>query len=89
MKTKKALRKLKALLSADERAQLAKYDSLEKVLRKLESKEATLREKLEGESDEERRREILRKLDVINAQHQKGAKLKEDIKKLRDAEPTP
>jgi hypothetical protein len=35
MKTKKLLRKVKALLSADQRAQIAKYDSLEKVLKKL------------------------------------------------------
>jgi hypothetical protein len=86
MKTKKLLRKIKALLSADQRAQLAKYDSLEKVLGKLATKESALREKLGEEKDEERRGEILRKIEVIEAQRQKGAKLKQDIEKLRDAE---
>ena len=37
MKTKKLVRKMRALLSADRRAQLAKFDSLEEVLLKLES----------------------------------------------------
>lgn len=87
MKTKKALRKLKNLLSADQRAQLAKYDSLEKVLRKLGEKEAAFREKLTDEEDEDRRHEILQKLEVIEAQREKGAKLKAEIEKLRDAEP--
>ncbi len=85
MKTKKLLRKIKALLSADQRAQLAKFDSLEKVLRKLKKKEIALREKLEQENDKELRREIQRKLKVIEAQLKKGTKLKAQIGKLRDA----
>jgi hypothetical protein len=86
MKRKKLLRKIKALLDADQRAQLAKYDSLEKVLQKLEEKELTFREKLDAEKDKERRSEILRKLEVLEAQHQKGVRLKEEIETLRDAE---
>ncbi|MBW2422494.1 MAG: hypothetical protein JRH19_28485 [Deltaproteobacteria bacterium] len=86
MKTKKLLRKMKALLSADQRAQVAKYDSLEKVLNKLEKKEVALCEKLDGEREEGRRRELLRKLDVIEAQRKKGEKLKQEIEKLRDTE---
>ncbi|MBW2269967.1 MAG: hypothetical protein JRH16_15465 [Deltaproteobacteria bacterium] len=86
MKTKKLLRKMKALLSADQRAQVAKYDSLEKVLNKLEKKEVALCEKLDGEREEGRRRELLRKLDVIEAQRKKGERLKQEIEKLRDTE---
>ena len=86
MKTKKLLRKMKSLLSADQRAQLAKYDSLQKVLGKLEEKGESLREKLTGEEDEERKREILGKLEVIEAQRKKGLQLKKEIEKLRDAE---
>ena len=86
MKTKKLVRKMKALLSADKRAQLAKYDSLEKVLEKLETKEATWREKLDGEKDKQRRKEILRKLEVIEAQRKKGERLRQEIERLRDSD---
>jgi hypothetical protein len=86
MKTKKLLRKVKVLLSADRRAQLAKYDSLKKVLRKLRAKEAALRDRLDGEEDDQRRREIQRKLEVIEAQCKKGARLKKEIEDLRENE---
>jgi hypothetical protein len=86
MKRKKLLRKIKALLNADQRAQLAKYDSLEKVLGQLEVKESGFREKLNGEKDEERRKEILRKLEVLEAQRKKGVQLKKEIERLRDSE---
>ncbi len=86
MKTKKLLQKIKALLSADQRAQLAKYDSLQEVLGKLKAKEVAFREKLDEEDDEERRREILRKLEVIEAQRKKGEVLKKEIEALRDTE---
>lgn len=86
MKTKKLLRKIKALLSADQRAQLAKVDSLVEILQKLDKKELGLREKLRGEHDESRRREILRKLDVIAAQRKKGEKLEHKLDALRDAD---
>ena len=86
MKTKKLLRKVKELLSADRRAQLAKYNSLKKVLKKLEAKEVALRDRLDGEEEDQRRREILRKLEVIEAQRKKGARLKKEIEKLRENE---
>ena len=86
MKRKKILRKLKTLLSADQRAQLAKYDSLERVLRNLEAKEAKLRERLQTEDDERKRREIHRKLEVSEAQRKKGLKLKGELEALRGAE---
>jgi hypothetical protein len=86
MKTKKLIRKMRALLSADRRAQVTKADSLEKILKKLEKKEVTLREKLDGEEEEGRRRELLRKLEVIEAQHKKGEKLRKELETLRDTE---
>jgi hypothetical protein len=84
MKTKKLLRKIKAILSADRRAQLAKADSLEKILEKLEKKAVTLREKLDGDEDEERRRELVQKLEVVEAQREKGEKLKAELGALGD-----
>ena len=86
MKTKKLIRKIKVLLSADRRAQLAKYDSLKKVLTKLEAKEVALRDRLDGEQDDQRRREVLRKLEVVEAQRKKGAELKKEIEALREIE---
>ena len=86
MKTKKLLKKIKELLSADRRAQVAKYDSLTEVLHKLEKKEVSLRAKLEEEEDEERCKEIQRKLEVIAAQHKKGTKLRAEIEAIVDVE---
>ena len=86
MKTKKLVRKMTALLSADRRAQIAKYDSLEKVLGKLQLKEQAFREKLESEDDEERRGEILRKLEVLGLQRKKGLELKKELEDLRESD---
>ena len=83
MKTKKLVRKIKALLSSGRRTQLAKRRSLEKVLRKLEIKELALRRKLDGKEDKEQRRETLRKLKVIEVQRKKGQKLMGEIEELR------
>jgi hypothetical protein len=86
VKTKKLVRKIRNLLSADSRAQVAKYDSLEKVLRKLDAKHASFREKLKATDNEERRSEIQRKLEVIEAQREKGAELKRELDKLREGD---
>ncbi len=84
MKTKSLIRKIKALLSAKKREQLAKYESLLSVLRKLKKKQAALSAKLESEEDKEKRRDIEHKLKVIEAQRKKGLRLKRDLEKLRD-----
>jgi hypothetical protein len=86
MKRKKLLRKIKSLLNADQRAQIKKFDSLEKVLQKLEGKEANFHERLKQEKSKERREELLRKLEVIQAQRKKGVRLKAEIEKLRGDE---
>ncbi|MBW2421656.1 MAG: hypothetical protein JRH19_24160 [Deltaproteobacteria bacterium] len=86
MKTKKLLRKIKVLLSSDQRAQLAKIDSLEKVLRKLGAKEVALREKLDEKEGKKERGEILRKLQVIAAQREKGEKLMTELEELRGSD---
>jgi len=85
MKTKKLLRKIKDLLSADRRAQMAKADSLEEILKKLDRKARGLREKLDAEQDEDRRRELNRKLEVVEAQRTKGEKLSSELEAEREA----
>ncbi len=84
MKTKVLLRKIKALLSAKKREQLAEYESLLKVLRKLKKKQADLSARLEGEEDEESRRKIQHKLEMIEAQRKKGQRLKRELETLRE-----
>jgi predicted nucleic acid-binding Zn-ribbon protein len=86
MKTKKLVQELKALLSADQRAQIAQADSLEELLKKLQKKKANLREKLDGEKDEAERRELTRKLEVLEAQRAKGEKLAKELEARRDSE---
>jgi hypothetical protein len=85
MKTKKLLRKVKAFLSADRRAQMAKADSLEEILKKLERKAASLRKKLDAEKDQKERIELLRKLEVVDAQRVKGEKLGRELEAKREA----
>jgi len=86
MKTKELIQEIKALLNADQRARLAQRDSLEKVLGKLKEKESALRQRLEDEGgDEDRRKEILRKLEVIAAQSQKGIKLLSELEEIDSA----
>ncbi len=84
MKTKKLIRKMRAFLSADRRAQAKKVDSLDKILIKLEKKEASLREKLDGEDKKSRRQELLQKLEVLEAQRKKGKKLREELEATGD-----
>lgn len=86
MKTKKLVRKMKEFLNADRRAQLAKSDSLEKVLEKLAAKADGFNEKLNHEEDEDRRLEIRQKLKVIEAQRRKGEKLKLELESQGSAE---
>ena len=86
MKRKKLLRKIKELLSAKRRAQLAQYDSLLKVLHKLEKKESTLRQRLKDEPDKDHRKELQHKIDVIAAQRRKGTALKRELEELREAD---
>lgn len=85
MKTKKLLRKVREFLNADRRAQMAKADSLEEILKKLERKAASLREKLDAEKSEKERLELARKLEVIEAQRVKGEKLGKELEAEREA----
>jgi len=85
MKTKKLLQRISDFLNEDRRAQLAKADSLEKILTKLEKKAVVLRERLHDAAEEAERRELFRKLDVVEAQRKKGEKLAKELEALRDS----
>jgi len=82
MKTKKLLAKLADFMNKDRVAQREELERMREVLKKLKKKEMQLREKLEAAPDDEERREIMGKLDVVHAQRIKGV---ERVKEIRDS----
>lgn len=83
MKIQKLLDKLKDILSADHHAQLEKYKSLKKVLKKLRIEKHGLKEQLADTSDTEKQKEISSRLKVISMQRKKGLKLLRALKEER------
>lgn len=83
--TKKLLRKLKRILSAEQKAQAEKYKSLKKVLKSLRTEKVRLAAELETTSDEQEREEIASRLKVISVQRKKGLVLLKELKKEREA----
>jgi hypothetical protein len=81
--TKKLLRKLKHILSAEQKVQAEKYSSLKKVLKSLRTEKARLAAELEKTSDKQEREEIASRLKVISVQRKKGLHLLKDLKKQR------
>jgi flagellar biosynthesis/type III secretory pathway chaperone len=84
MKSAELLTRLKAILSAERKAQLKKYSSLKKVLKSLRDEKRRLMEKLDRASDEQERQEIESRLAVISKQRKKGLKLARELKAERD-----
>ena len=82
MDVQKLLSKLQRLLDADRREQVAKRNSLKKVLKKLRKRRDTLQQELAGIEDDGDRRQILEQIQVLNAQRQKGVAL---LRELRES----
>jgi len=82
MDIEKLLSKLQRLLDADRREQVAKRNSLKKVLKKLRKRRDTLQQELAGIEDDGDRRQILEQIQVLNAQRQKGVAL---LRELRES----
>jgi predicted nucleic acid-binding Zn-ribbon protein len=82
MKTKKLLEKLANFMNKDRAAQSEELVCIRAVLKKLKTKERRLREKLDAASDEDERRELEGKLQVVHAQRQKGL---ERVREIRDS----
>jgi len=82
MDIQKLLSKLQRLLDADRREQVAKRNSLKKVLKKLRKRRDTLQQELAGIEDDGDRRQILEQIQVLNAQRQKGVAL---LRELRES----
>jgi len=83
MKATKLLEKLKAYLGAEQRAQLAKYDSIKRVLKKLKKKENALKDKLNKEQDESTLKQLKKEMNVLSAQRKKGVKMLKALKEAR------
>ena len=84
MKASKLLEKLKDYLSAERRAQLAKYDSIKRVLKKLKKKENALKAKLKNEHDEKAHKRLKKEMDVLSVQRKKGVSTLKELKKARE-----
>lgn len=83
MKTNKLLEKLKDHLNAERREQLAKYDSIKRILKKLKIKENELKDKLKKEPDEKVRNRLQKEVDVLFIQRKKGLKLRKELKEAK------
>lgn len=82
MKTRKLLKKLQRLLSAAEREQLARRDSLKKVLKKLRKRRDALEASIEHAKNESECKRIRNELEIVKAQREKGLVL---LRELRTA----
>lgn len=83
MRIQKLLDKLKDILSADRHAQLKKYKSLKKVLKRLRTEKKGLEKELSDTTDEEKQQEISSRLKVISMQRKKGLKLLKELQEER------
>jgi len=83
MKAAELLEKLKGYLGAERRAQIAKYDSIKRVLKKLKKKENALKDKLKKEHDEKARKRLQKEMDVLSAQRKKGVNVLKELKEAK------
>lgn len=84
MKAKKMVSRLKDIMNAERKEQLARYESLKKVLESLRDEEIRLKEDLENIKDSELRKELNSHLEVIAAQRRKGLQVLKAIKRARE-----
>ena len=83
MPTNKLLDKLKNYLDANRRAQIAKYDSIKRVLKKLKKKENILKDKLKKEHNEKAHKRLEKEMDVLSAQRKKGVNMLKELKEAK------
>jgi len=83
MGRKKLLKKLGEFFSMDQRARERRKEELRDILARLKGKECELRERLELETDPQRRKALESKIHVVHQQRKKGVGM---LKELRDEE---
>jgi hypothetical protein len=79
MTSEKLIDKFRKLLSLEKKEQMAKRDKLRELLKKLKKQQAALEAKLEVEKRSDDRKQIKRRLKVIQLQRKKGIKLCKSI----------
>lgn len=83
MRIKMMLDKLKDILNAERHKQLAKYDSLKKVLKSLRVEKKILEQQRSETADEETLDQINSRLKVISVQRKKGLAVLKELKEER------
>ncbi len=79
MTNEKLIEKFHKLLGLERKKQKAKRDKLHELLKKLKKQQAELKEQLEKEKNADDRKQIKRRLKVIQLQRKKGIKLCKSI----------
>lgn len=74
MKRKKLLKTLAEFWEKDKRKRGQHHAELEKLLNRLQEKEAQLKEEMVREEDARKQKRLGKKLEIIKAQHAKGIK---------------
>ncbi len=80
MNTQDLLKTIKNFIDTDRREQITKYDSLKRLMKKLKTKQNTLKEKVKNENDKEVKKDLKEKMRVLKAQRKKGLKLLKELK---------
>lgn len=83
MKTNRLLEKLMGFMNSERREQIAKYESIKRILKKLKKKENDLKEKLKNEQDKEVIKQLQKEMAVLHAQRKKGVKLRKELKEAK------
>ncbi len=81
MKRKKLLKTLAAFLNGEGRQERQHRDDLETLLAKLKKKEVELEERLRAEKNARKKERLGKELEIVKAQHAKGAETLQELKK--------
>lgn len=80
MKTNDLLKAVKNFVDSNRRERMAKYDSLKRLMKKLKTKQNSLKEKINKESDNKIKVRLEEELKVLKAQRKKGLRLLKELK---------
>ena len=80
MKTPKLLKQVKQFLNSNTKTQLKQEEEILEVIHKLKKKQVAYKEKLSNTELKEKRKKLIRDIEIIKAQRKKGLKA---LKKAR------
>jgi len=85
MKLKKLLKKVEAFLDSSARSRKEKKSYVKRVLKKLRKYEHEIALQLQGETDEEIKEQLQKRIALSHAQRKKGVKLLHELKESNTA----